>query len=136
MMQDGAQPKKDDRQSVACLLQCYCDKSVTTMKPSGVHFSPLHATLLNFSEESRRHIISNGESIVTYLLVQQAHEKDDEDNYDGHVRQFTGQNRHVRLQTVHGAISLVMVSNQDVGVKGFAVMQMEGSPCLEMYVTQ
>lgn len=43
-------PPHDTRASMVVLVQCYSDKSVKTMKPSGVHFYPLHATLLNFSE--------------------------------------------------------------------------------------
>ena len=73
--------ERDCRSSTVGYVQLYSDKSVTSLRASGVQFYPLHCTLLNFSEEARRHMISHGLSILAYLPAGQLHEEDD-DQYE------------------------------------------------------
>ncbi len=47
--------------------QIYSDSSQTTLNSKGLTFHPLHLTLLNFSNNFRKTMISNGLSIVAYL---------------------------------------------------------------------
>lgn len=64
-------------------VQKYSEKSVTTMKPSGVHFYLLQVTILNLSEEARKHKIISRALIVAYLPAGNMFELDFDDDTKG-----------------------------------------------------
>ncbi|MEM9680053.1 MAG: hypothetical protein AAF901_06985 [Bacteroidota bacterium] len=57
----------DGEESFVGCVQFYTDKSMTTLKSSGLTFYPVHVTLLNFTEEARNFMITNGYTVVGYL---------------------------------------------------------------------
>lgn len=58
-----------DGESFVGLVQLYSDKSKTSLSDNAFTFYPIHATLLNFSEEYRRHLISSGQTFLAFLPV-------------------------------------------------------------------
>lgn len=56
-------------QSVVGCVQIYSDTSQTLLKAGDLTIYPLHKTLLNFSEQSRRLQSLSGDIILKYLLV-------------------------------------------------------------------
>ena len=55
--------------SFAGMIQLYSDKSTTSLKQSSFQFYTMHATLLSFSEEYRRHCIVHGMTVIAFLPV-------------------------------------------------------------------
>lgn len=55
--------------SFAGMVQLYSDKSRTSLKESSFQFYPMHATLLNFSEQHRRQCIVEGKTVIAFLPV-------------------------------------------------------------------
>ena len=49
--------------------QFYSDKAAVSLKSNGFRFYPIHITLLNFTDELRRRLISSDATILGYLPV-------------------------------------------------------------------
>ena len=56
-------------QSFGGLLQCYSDKSATTLKKSGISAYPLHIVFMNLTYEQWKKSISKGSTLLAYLPV-------------------------------------------------------------------
>ena len=61
--------KVEGPQSFAGMLQCYSDKSTTTLKKSGISSYPLHIVFMNLTYEQWKKAISNGSTVLAYLPV-------------------------------------------------------------------
>ena len=60
---------KHSVRSFVGLLQIYSDKSMTSLRASSLPFYPIHCTLLNFKEHTRRMFISTQQTMVGHLSV-------------------------------------------------------------------
>lgn len=61
--------EEDKIQSVVWCVQIFSDKFQTFLKAGKIAFYLLHITLLNFTDQKRRHQILSGETVVAYLPV-------------------------------------------------------------------
>lgn len=59
--------ERGGEQSLVLILQIYGDKSVISVKPPRLSFYPFHLVSLNFAEEIRKNLITEGSTIVAFL---------------------------------------------------------------------
>ena len=107
--------------SFAGMIQLYSDKSSTTLKQSSFQFYPMHATMLNFSEQYRRHCIVHGMSVVAFLPVKFF------SNENGNLIEKNLSRAHY-LSMLRRCMELVLRELKEVGFPGFQCRDLEGTP--------
>lgn len=107
---------RDGEQSAIAGVQVFSDKSHMSLDIDSLAFHPLHATFVNFSEDSRRKHITSGCTVVAYLPVRI-------DGIDDANSGVTGRRRKVQrvhlIQAFHNSICFALKPLMDEAMGGF-----------------